>query len=334
MKNKKKAVKVNLNKSNLHTKSVIHNVRADSAITLIALVVSIIVLLILAGVSLNLVAGGNGIMSKTENAVEKYSESAKSEKTELQDVEGMMDSYMSDFSSLRSLYGTEVSGYNPPEGTDVTGWKLFYVDEERGEAALISSNTLAAPQPTANGIPVDGGYTLSDFQTKADLKYARNYNSLWLEQCTAETIANNPNAQATAYMCDSKNWTKYVTGSAKYAAGGPTLEMLVASFYDKQINDLSTIITNTNEIGYKKVINSGITSEIKLGLYNNENSTWWLSSPNDSGNNRMRHVYYIDENVGGAYCTNKTVDLRPIVVTPASSIKISGTGESITLSYQ
>jgi len=43
-------------------------------ITLIALVVTIVVLLILAGVSINLITGENGIVSKAKQAAEKTEE--------------------------------------------------------------------------------------------------------------------------------------------------------------------------------------------------------------------------------------------------------------------
>ena len=49
-------------------------------ITLIALVITIIVLLILAGVSLSLVLGDNGILTQTKNATDKHrGETAKEE---------------------------------------------------------------------------------------------------------------------------------------------------------------------------------------------------------------------------------------------------------------
>lgn len=47
------------------------NFKKQNGITLVALVVTIIVLLILAGVSLSLVAGENGILKRATNAVDK-----------------------------------------------------------------------------------------------------------------------------------------------------------------------------------------------------------------------------------------------------------------------
>ena len=54
--------------------------KQTKGITLIALVVTIVVLLILAGVSINLVLGNNGIISKAKEAREKTSQGEQKEK--------------------------------------------------------------------------------------------------------------------------------------------------------------------------------------------------------------------------------------------------------------
>ena len=65
----------------------------QKGITLIALVVTIIILLILAGVSINLVSGGNGILRRATGAAKTYNESAILEKAELVVAELQMDYY-------------------------------------------------------------------------------------------------------------------------------------------------------------------------------------------------------------------------------------------------
>ena len=63
----------------------------QKGITLIALIVTIIVLLILSGVSLRLIAGGDGIMNRASNAVDTYEKAANDEKKELTDAEALID---------------------------------------------------------------------------------------------------------------------------------------------------------------------------------------------------------------------------------------------------
>ena len=57
--------------------------KEQKGITLIALVVTIIVLIILAGVSINMLVGENGIITQSQRAEEDYSKSEVKEKVEL-----------------------------------------------------------------------------------------------------------------------------------------------------------------------------------------------------------------------------------------------------------
>ncbi len=69
------------------------NLKNQKGITLVALVVTIIVLLILAGVSLSLVAGSNGIMTRTVNARDKNEAATAAERGELVLSELQMEWY-------------------------------------------------------------------------------------------------------------------------------------------------------------------------------------------------------------------------------------------------
>ena len=60
--------------------------RNVKGITLIALVISIIILIILAGVSLNLALGENGIFVKSKQAVDKYKDEAQKEQNTLENI--------------------------------------------------------------------------------------------------------------------------------------------------------------------------------------------------------------------------------------------------------
>ena len=57
--------------------------KKESGITLVALVVTIIVLLILAGVAISLTIGNNGILTRAQNATEKWDEATKNEQKEM-----------------------------------------------------------------------------------------------------------------------------------------------------------------------------------------------------------------------------------------------------------
>ena len=63
-------------------------------ITLIALVVTIIVLLILAGTTYTLVIGNEGIFDKAKNATEKYENSARNEQKDMNSMANLIDQYI------------------------------------------------------------------------------------------------------------------------------------------------------------------------------------------------------------------------------------------------
>ena len=72
----------------------------NKGITLVALVVTIIVLLILAGVSLNLVLGDNGIITRAQDAVTKYKEAEAEEQWQM---DNFMMAYEDKVGFARSL---------------------------------------------------------------------------------------------------------------------------------------------------------------------------------------------------------------------------------------
>lgn len=62
--------------------------KKERGITLVALVVTIVVLLILAGVSISLVLGENGLISKSKKAKTEYENAANYEKQQLDEHGG------------------------------------------------------------------------------------------------------------------------------------------------------------------------------------------------------------------------------------------------------
>ena len=79
----------------------------EKGITLIALVVTIIILLILAGVTLNIALSDNGLFSKTKEAAEKYKKAQEDEAELISDIGKEMNS---------EYVGAYVTGYTPTNG--------------------------------------------------------------------------------------------------------------------------------------------------------------------------------------------------------------------------
>ena len=101
-------------------------------ITLIALVVTIVVLLILAGVSISLVIGNDGIMKRAKEAKERYGQASKNEQKDLDTVEDYMNK-MTVGETTGGGSGSTVDGVPIPEG-------YYYVGGTKAKGLVISDN--------------------------------------------------------------------------------------------------------------------------------------------------------------------------------------------------
>jgi len=121
------------------------HLKFQKGITLIALVITIIVLLILAGVSINLVVGENGVLKKAQKSAIETKRAEKEEQRQLDVDVAIMSEYegtvpgKNDSSQNRTLSGktTGFSYKNPiiPKGfiasNDGAGW--YYIDDAQTE---------------------------------------------------------------------------------------------------------------------------------------------------------------------------------------------------------
>ena len=94
--------------------------KKERGITLIALVITIIVLLILAGVSISLVVGNNGVLTQATNAVSKNRESAAKEDVEMAWA-GAVSKYWSDWANDSSAQKDETFFKTELEGPIANG---------------------------------------------------------------------------------------------------------------------------------------------------------------------------------------------------------------------
>lgn len=104
-------------------------------ITLISLVVTIIVLIILAGISINLLFGENGLITMAQKAKNEYEEAAKSEE---QILVGMFGKNFADYNGQLHVEGTnivnqygEIIQLKGLVGTAVSKYSIHYTDNYR-----------------------------------------------------------------------------------------------------------------------------------------------------------------------------------------------------------
>ena len=90
-------------------------IKKDNGITLIALVVTIIVLLILTGVSITMLTGQNGILNRAQEAKEKTEVANQDEQRKLAQAEALMNTEKSTYKGI-----TIPAGFAPTkqEGED------------------------------------------------------------------------------------------------------------------------------------------------------------------------------------------------------------------------
>ena len=261
----------------------------DKGITLIALVITIIILLILAGISISALT--NQGLFKNAKIAQNATEKAEAEQGKtLNEYEDEINKYLSnndktegklvdasaiakatDTEKATNYYGKTVTGYTPINGTTV-GWKIFYADEsniyliaddyvepEKLPASTTASGAVTTNKPNITGkeYPKGAFFTniLNDYSTGSarvtDAKIKALNNSFFSQNLTS----TNDNMKAVAYMLDTKAWEgfKDAKGKAEYAIGGPTIEMIFKSYNQKHNANYKT--QATSEMGYQVKVN-------------------------------------------------------------------------------
>ncbi len=158
------------------------NIRKEIGITLIALVITIIVLLILAGVAIAMLSGENGILRKAAEAKTKTEEGQKREETTLTDMD--LDShFIINNSKYKCKYGM------------ITGI-------EEGTTVIQLESSL--PE----------GYTITkkyDFSNKIDVNITEDKNSLVL--ATGMVVEKNNKEYARIVLFGDVNCTGTINGT-------------------------------------------------------------------------------------------------------------------------
>lgn len=95
--------------------------KENKAITLVALVITIVVLIILAGVLINISLGNNGLFNKAKTAKEMYTNAQNYEDTEIEKITNSIDSYTSYVAN--GTVKAEDVGYTNPNWAGITNVK-------------------------------------------------------------------------------------------------------------------------------------------------------------------------------------------------------------------
>ena len=303
-------------------------------ITLIALVVTIVVLLILAGVSINLVLSNNGVISKAKDAKEKHLQAQENDTSYLNDAADWIEREVTSQGGTNTPttknastitvddYGKVVTNYQT--GTSNV-WEILYADNDN--VYLITRNypecgTVNDEITGYNGTSdFDGGEA---FKAKFPAVQAGWLNKIYTPSAsgvgTLSYTSSNINMKATEYLLDSSIWnTNYKTDKADWAVGGPTLELFVAA-YNKKFTDKAVTIETPTGYGYKyddALYNENslppsdsVTTGTKKSNIFNHGYHYWIACPSNYRDDCVRLVSYSAALVGSGtypYC------MRPVV---------------------
>ncbi|MFR2450415.1 MAG: type II secretion system protein [Clostridia bacterium] len=274
--------------------------KTEKGITLVALVVTIVVLLILAGVSINLVLGNNGIIAKAKEAETKSAEASQNDlkgmnalaeemnnalgekpKVDLSKYKiGDSVNYTYDTASssytLESKYSGNSSNQTIAQTTGLT-WKVLNVDKENDTVDIISTNPTSSTVIFANILGYNNGPYLMNEICKAQYSNktlgvnARSINLLDMEKhLTADGITARNAYQydsSTAKYGTTKTYpsnTKYPSLYANQKGAGPNITEAEAS---KKITQPDTTKGNDPYEESKPIVPKGTTEPTNDSTY-------------------------------------------------------------------
>ena len=254
--------------------------KKQTGITLVALVITIVVLLILAGVSISLVLGQNGLISNAKDARDKTLESEKQESISLNNASDYIKQTAGVSASeiTKDDYGKVVTNYN----ADGKTWEIFYADDSniylitKGIAKSIKSNIEIISNNYNGTVDFDGS---EEFKNRFPA-VQHGLLSLVYDPKLGKIKYNSDadNMKCAEYLLDSEVWNNpYKNEWAEWAIGAPTMELLVESY--NQYFEKNYIVEMPSGNGYSK--NLGLGLNIGTPYNDDGNYYYWLASPSE-----------------------------------------------------
>jgi hypothetical protein len=228
-------------------------------------------------------------------------------------------------------YGKPVNYGKTYTGTG-SGWEIFYADSSN--VYLITTGVLTKDKLNISNYNGTSDFTIENLNIKFlavkagwfyktydpkdatnPLKYSGTYDY-------NGTVKSYGNMKATEYLLDNDIWGEYALDNyADWAIGGPTLEMLVASYNECQMTDANKItIADLSGCGYEKTISSGLINSTSYPW--NHGTSYWLACPAGNSADYVLFIrwgnayvddypYYLECSFRPVVCLNSSVVLTP-----------------------
>ena len=296
----------------------------EKGITLIALVVTIIILLILAGITLNIALSDGGLFSKTQEAAEKYKQVQSDEEEMVKKITTQM--YI-------EYAGAEITGYKLEEGTSTCTVDNVTTDGSEQTFNRDEDMTWKIWDFDGNIVRIIGEPTTQ----KLKLQGANGYNNgLWALDYICRTLYSNNESGVSATTLkrtDIQKVSNYDYTKFKHNVGGQdempdgtkenTLQFGEVVTYGEETTHYPALWDkNDRKWAYEYNDDGNITVSGK------ECNIWeYIGTKNDEGNgecetndetkfklSNYRHVYKIDEFIDDNYYKMLYVDLEDTAV--------------------
>lgn len=252
--------------------------------------------------------------------------------------------------SPNMCYGAPVTNYSV---NGISNFKVFHFDEEN--IYLISSDYIPPDKipSTKGGVKLEN--TNSKYSKVApltnavdDMFYSYGSGSIsrknparkWLASYLDKYTSINDNMKAVAYMLDTSVWNTFKGEEAEYAIGGPTIDMLFASYNKKYRKNYIGKAMCT--YGYK-VIEEGKEDEIlcHIGMLNAKDSLYvlpesrgalacWIASPSACDASDVVRVDCNGNFYSNSYSTC-SIGFRPVICLKSNISLIRNDDGSIAL---
>ena len=188
-------------------------------ITLIALVVTIVVLIILATVSINTVLGDNGIIKRAQKARDSYQNSSTSEDEHMKQLANEMAEYDEDNTTKNPTAGTTVAKPGTWTSSNVTPIAdgnggtvplpngFYYVGGDYDSGLVISDKQ--GDTMTASGVNMGNQFVWIPVASEADLTRT-NFDA------NGKPTTENPSIGASSTLCEEPYSSGYATEASEY----------------------------------------------------------------------------------------------------------------------
>jgi hypothetical protein len=277
------------------------DLRNKRGITLIALVITIIVLLILAGITINLTIGEGGIITIAQQAGKNYVQASVDEQTDLSDLTGYLNAKttavgekVADITKITTIDGEETMLTIGRKISDGTGSTLpvptgfYYVGGTVASGAVISDNaedenkykgqTVVGTDLVGNQyvfIPVDGTSLKYEQDHTYDSKHSGSYTTKRTDWTNKDASGNDTSWSEDAESLAENTASVQTYGGfyiGRYEAGYPETITSGTTVVAKTLNDTQVPVSKAGYAAWN-FISQANAKKVSERLYSSESSS-------------------------------------------------------------